>query len=299
VIRQRWKLAQIPLCALLRGKDGRTVQRLLSGLVVLGFAFTLGVSATGCKKAANNNTSSGTPPSGGGITYELSLAEITIAPGESKDVTLKRSGKDLKDQEVTATGEGKVKAEGGKFKGDAKEVKITIKAGDDAEEKDHTVKIKAGSEEKTVKVTVKKGEAAPAKAKYSVEKEEVAVAPGKKVEVKVTREGGDMKAKELKFEGIPEDAKVTVTGGEFAEKKDTATITIAADAKAPEKEYTLKFKAGGKEHTIKVKVDKKAKETGMNILPGRDLLADVRRIEAIPQFRASFPRQVALFTRQS
>jgi len=274
------------------------VQRLLSGLVVLGFAFTLGVGVTGCKKGTNNNT---TPVGDTGKVTWTFADSAKVTAGKKATVTLKRDGpKDkLTAAEPTVTVEGteKVTATATKFEAEKKESTITIEAAADAEPKDYTLKVKVGDQYKgEMKVTVEKAAAGAGKAKYTVEKEEVAVAPGKEVKVKITREGGKMEAKKLEPTGIPEDAKVTVTGGEFEKDGKEATLTIAADAKAPEKEYTLKFKAGDEEHTIKVKVDKKAK--AMNDLPRGDFLAQSRRVEILADLRVSFPRQLALFTRE-
>jgi uncharacterized protein YxeA len=255
------------------------------------------VGVTGCKKGTNNNT---TPPVD---TKEVkyTLAESAdVKAGTEGGVTLKREGPEAKltaqDVTVTVKGNDKVTATATKFEAKKTESKITINA-KDAEPGDATLEVEVGGWKGTLKLKVTKGAAGAGKATYTLDKDDVAVAAGKSVEVKVTREGGKMDAKTLEIAGATKESKLTVTGGEFEKDGKEATITIAADKKAPDANYTLKFKAGGKEHTIKVKVGKGAAEGRLN-LPRGDYLAQSRRVEALPQVRVSFTRQVALFTRE-
>lgn len=97
--------------------------------------------------------------SGKVVEYDIYPAEVLILkPGEAKDVKVSRKGADLKDTDLAFTSsDPKVTAEGGKFKGDAKEATVTVKAAPDAAEKENTLTIKAGDVTKTVKVKVDKG----------------------------------------------------------------------------------------------------------------------------------------------
>lgn len=99
-----------------------------------------------------------TPEPKSKVEYEIFPAEIIVLkPGETKDVKVTRKGQDLKDTDLAITSsEPKVTAEGGKFKGDAKESTVTVKAAADAPEKEHTLTLKAGDVTKTVKVKVEK-----------------------------------------------------------------------------------------------------------------------------------------------
>lgn len=92
-----------------------------------------------------------------GITYEIPTDVLVIPQGSSKEAKVSRKGKTLKDADLTLTSsDPKVTVENVKFKGDAKEVMVTIKAAADAPEKEHTITIKAGDVTKTMKVRVEK-----------------------------------------------------------------------------------------------------------------------------------------------
>jgi hypothetical protein len=282
------------------------VQRLLSGLLVLGLAFTLGVAAPGCKKGTANNAAPGD------VTYDLDVTEITIKQGESKEVTVTRKGKDLKDQEVNAMpSAAAVKATPEKFKGDKTTTKVTIAANEDAEAKTHTVKIKVGTFEKDVKVTVEekkgkkgKGGNGEPKVKYMLEKDEVTLKPGDKVTVKISRKGKELKDQALTAKS--DDEKVVPKVENFKGEETDATLTITADPKIGPGKATITIKAGeDKVGEVNVKVEKGegkkggkgGKEGRLNGTRGRDL-ARAGQIEALPAPRVSLRREVALFTRE-
>ena len=94
--------------------------------------------------------------SGGAVEYDVYPTEVlVIEPGQSKDVKVSRKGGEAKDADLTVTSsDPKVMVEGGKFKGDAKEATVTVKADPDAPAKEHTITIKAGDVTKTVRVRV-------------------------------------------------------------------------------------------------------------------------------------------------
>ena len=129
------------------------------------FAFSALFSAlvlVGCTNATKSGP--GTGPGGVGKTastveYDVFPTEIIVLkPGDTKDVKVSRKGKDMKDSDFTVTSsDPKVKVEGGKFKGDAKDATVTIKADPDAPAKEHTITITAGDVTKTVHVRVDAG----------------------------------------------------------------------------------------------------------------------------------------------
>lgn len=96
------------------------------------------------------------------IKYEVFPTEIIVLkPGDSKDVTVKRSGKDLKDAKLTVTSsDPKVKVKGGEFKGAAGEATVTVQAEADAPAKEHTITVKAGDVTKTINIRVEAAGAA-------------------------------------------------------------------------------------------------------------------------------------------
>jgi hypothetical protein len=135
------------------------------------FALTATVCAltlVGCTNSTKPGTPAATGKTAGNVEYDVFPTEILVLkPGESKDVKLTRKAKDakdMKDTDLTVTSsDPKVKVEGGKFKGDAKDATVTIKADPDAPAKEHTITIKAGDVTKTVHVRVEAaGAAAPA-----------------------------------------------------------------------------------------------------------------------------------------
>jgi len=263
-------------------------------MVVLGFAFTLGVAATGCKKAANNNTPK--PADEGKVKYTLADS-ASVKAGESAEATLKREGPEDKltavEPEVKVEGNDKVTATIAKFEAKKKEVKITIKA--DAEAKGTaTLKVTAGDFKGELKVTVEKAAGGTTEGpKYTIE-ESATVKAGAKVKVTVKRDTKAKKDHDLTIDA-PEDSKLTAEEAKIEKGKTEGVITISAPKDAKVGKHKVKIKAGDKEvGEIEVTVTKAG---AMNILPGRDLLADARRVEALPQFRVSIPRQVALFTR--
>jgi len=260
-------------------------------------AFTLGVAATGCKKTANNNTT----PAGDKDKVKYTLADsASVKAGEDATVTLKREGTDLPAQDVTVTVEGndKVTAKAENFKAKDKEAKITLTAEAGAKGT-ATLKVKAGESKHDLKVTVEEKKGGDKKpAMYKLNKEAVEVAQGKEVKVTLSREGGSKKEKAVTFE-IPEGAKgLTVAETKFKADEEDATFTIKAAADAKVGKYTIEIKAGDKD-AGKIEVTVTKKGARLNILPGHDFFADARRLEVIPQFRVSIPRQVALFTRES
>ena len=82
---------------------------------------------------------------------------LILEPGKSAEAKVSRKGKDLEDADVTVTSPDKdVTVEGGKFKGEAKEATVTIKASPEAADKEHNITVKAGDVTKTIKVRVQK-----------------------------------------------------------------------------------------------------------------------------------------------
>jgi uncharacterized membrane protein len=193
-----------------------------------------------------------------------------------------------------------VKTKGGKFEGEGKETTITVEADKEAKPGEYTITVKSGDVTKTFKVEVQKADDGGGDGKkgatYKIDPESVTVKQGEEAKVKITREGGGMKDKELKIEG-DKDAKLTGEG-KFKEGEKEATLTIKADKAAKEGEHTIKINAGDKEiGTVKVKVEKAKKAMLRN--PTRDFaLAPSRTIEVVPDFRVSARREVALFTRE-
>jgi len=295
-------------------------------MLVLGLVFTIGVSATGCKKGTNNTTTPEKP------SYDVE-STLTLKPGETKAITFKRTGKDLRDQDFTVTSSdpakvsAKIKDDAKGFKGSATTADINVTAAADAPKGDVTVTIKVGdaTEKKvTVTVTEKKGGDGNGGAKkpitYKLETEAVTIEPGKKATVKVKREGDNLKAQALTVE--PNDKKITasVEGDGFKGEEKEAIITLTADAKiAPGKskvavkagdkdvgeiEVTVPKKGGGAEEKKKGGAEEKkgggAEKKGgaMNVRPGRDIVLALSRVEALPAVRVSVRRQAAVFTRE-
>jgi hypothetical protein len=92
----------------------------------------------------------------GTVEYDVYPTDVlVIEPGQSKDMKVSRKGGEAKDVDLTVTSsDPKVRVEGGKFKGDAKEATVTVKADPDAPAREHTITIKAGDVTKTVHVRV-------------------------------------------------------------------------------------------------------------------------------------------------
>ena len=123
------------------------------------YASTLIVCAALLVGCGNRESKSGTGTgtAGGNVEYEVYPTEIIVLPGEQKEAKVSRKGTGLKDADVTVTSpDPNVTIEGGKFKGDAKEATITIKAAPGATAKEHTVTLKAGDVTKTLKVRVER-----------------------------------------------------------------------------------------------------------------------------------------------
>lgn len=131
--------------------------RLLYATTVL----TLAVALVGC---ANRDNKDKVPAKGGPATveYEVYPTEVIILkPGETKDVQVKRKGKDLKDVDLVVTPadatDKTVTIEGGKFKGAEQEAKVTIRTTPETPEKEYVINVKAGDQVKTIKIRVEKG----------------------------------------------------------------------------------------------------------------------------------------------
>ena len=122
--------------------------------ILLSMAAMFGAATlVGCTSGTTTGTGRTTA---GAVEYEIYPTEvIVLKAGESKDVKVSRKGGDAKDMDLSITSsDPKVKVEGGKFKGDAKEATVTVKADPDAPAKEHTLTIKAGDVTKTVRVRV-------------------------------------------------------------------------------------------------------------------------------------------------
>ncbi|OWK39770.1 hypothetical protein [Fimbriiglobus ruber] len=86
---------------------------------------------------------------------------LILEPGQAKDVKVSRKGDSTKQSDITVTSsDPKVKVEGGKFAGGAKDATVTVRADADATAKEHTLTIKVGGVTKTVHVRVSTSEKA-------------------------------------------------------------------------------------------------------------------------------------------
>jgi hypothetical protein len=273
------------------------VKQLLSGLLVLGLAFTLGVGATGCKKGPANNATTTADKMVRIDNFIFPTKVIVLEPGKPTEVAIKRKGKEPKDHQLKLTpSDAKLDVKGGKYAGDAEETTVTITAAKDAKPGDYTITVESGGESKKIDVKVEKaGEEAKAPAKYELEPKAVKAKQGEDVKVKVTREGGAMKKKDLEVKSS--DPKITVEGTEFAADKAETTLVIKVGKDAKVGEATLKITAGDKEvGEIKVTVEK-GKGASLNV-PNRTLTRGTGQVEALPEPRASIRRELVLFTRE-
>jgi len=291
-------------------------------MLVLGLVFTIGVSATGCKKGTNNATTPEKPQ------YNVEPSTLTLKQGETKTITFSRTGKDLRDQDVTVSSSepkvsAKIKDDAKGFKGDAKSVDINVTAAADAPKGDATVTVKVGTDiDKKVTVTVADAKGGAKKPiTYKLESEAVTIEPGKKATVKVTREGDNLKAQTLTVEPNEKGITASVEDKGFKGEAKEAVITLTADAKiAPgtskvnvkagdmevgEIAVTVPKKGGGTEEKGKKGgTEEKGKKGGtegkgaLDVRPGRDIALALRQVEALPADRVSVRRQVALFTRE-
>ncbi len=196
----------------------------------------------------------------GSVEYVVPAEVITLKQNESRDIKISRKGKDLKAQDLSiASSDPKLTVEGGKFKGDAKEATITVKAAADAApDKEQTLTFKVGDVTKTIKVKVVANGPPPQKVKLSIKEGSLTLKQGESKEVTVSREGGEV-ANALDLEVSSSEPKVSAEGPKsFKGGEKDAKITInAADDAPTDKEATVTVKAGGQSQTIKVKVDKK------------------------------------------
>jgi hypothetical protein len=122
---------------------------------------TITVTAGDLKKTFDVEITKGgevAPPVVKASTYKVSSEDVALKQGGSKDVTVTRTGADLKDEKLEVTSsDPKVTVKGGEFKGDAKETTLTIQAAKDAAAKEQTITIKAGDKTiGTIKVNVEK-----------------------------------------------------------------------------------------------------------------------------------------------
>lgn len=286
------------------------MQKLLSGLLVLGLAFTLGVGTTGCKKGTANN-GGGNRTGGGGdgnITYKLEADAVNLRPNGSATVTVTRSGpkEKLTEQAVEAKFEGdnpsKLKVDEVKFNKEETQAKIIIKAPGDATPGKGTLHVKVGNIDAKVTVTVEKAEGGDGDGKGKNQKttykfepaETTKVAAGKTVEIKITREGGsqDAQAIDAKVEGNDKVSIDKVT--KFEAKGTDATVTVKVDPKATG-EANVKITIGDHTHNVKITIDKKGASLQV---PSRHLALGTRQAEVLPEARVSVRRDLVLFIRE-
>jgi len=284
-------------------------------MLVLGMVFTIGVSATGCKKSGTN-----TPPKGDGaktdntqtdnskkgkdtVKYTVEVDKLTLDPNAEGEIKVSRSGKTLKaeDLKVEVPEASKLTASGGKFAADGKSASITLKAAKDSPPGEHKVMISLGEFKATVPVMItKKGTETGGTKKtttYKVADTEVMIKQGGKATISVSREGGDLKeqAVEVKVEG---NDKVSVEGvTKFGADEKTVTVNLKAAKDAPtDKDATVKIHIGEYKATVTVKVGKEKAQ--LNVRPARDVALAPSQVDVVPAQRASFRREVALFTRE-
>jgi hypothetical protein len=197
-----------------------------------------------------------TPPRPEPTTYEVATPQVTLKPGGTAEVRLRRKGGDLKElplQFGSLDAGGKLIVKPAQFDAAKGEVTIVLKADPDVLAKEYTLKIMAEDLRASVKVTVLKP---PEVTRYQLATPQVTVKQGEATQVRLTRQGGELKALALKIERPGAAGRLQVEGGSFAPTAREATFLIRAPKNAPAGRHLVKVTAGDFKADVTVLVEK-------------------------------------------